>query len=148
MTPAPVPDGSDPLESLPRDARARLVGFMTALERINVGDLTLYAVRQRETEHSRAVAAAAQAASERHLEPQLEAARAAAIDYVTLAYQNAMMRISYVGPTTATGFGPADDRVRVMRSLADAVTAIILDDALDDAVRAELMGAWDGLLIE
>jgi hypothetical protein len=32
-----------------------------------------------------------------------------------------------------------------MRSLADAVTAVVLDDALDDADRAELMGAWDGL---
>jgi hypothetical protein len=120
---------------------------MNALERINVGELTLYAVRQHDTEHARAVAVAAQVASERRLEPQIEAARAATIDYVTRAYQNAMMRISYVGPTTATGFGPADDRVRVMRSLADAVTAIILDDALDDADRAELMGAWDGLLI-
>lgn len=142
-----MPDRSDPLESLPRDARARLVGFMTALERINVGDLTIYAVRQHDTEHSRAVAAAARVASERHLEPQIEAARAATIQYVTLAYQNAMMRISYVGPTTATGFGPTDDRVHVMRSLADAVTAIILDDALDDADRAELLGAWDGLQI-
>lgn len=142
-----MPDGSDPLEALPRDARARLVGFMTALERINVGDLSLYAVRQRDADHPRAMAAAAQAARERHLEPQIAAARAATIDYMTLAYQNAMMRISYVGPTTATGFGPTDERVHVMRSLADAVTAIILDDALDDADRAELMGAWDGLLI-
>jgi hypothetical protein len=121
---------------------------MNALERINVGELTMYAVRQREDEHARAVAAAAELARERHLEPQLEAARSAVIDYVTLAYQNAMMRISYVGPTTATGFGPADDRVRVMRSLADAVTAVVLDDALDEADRAELVGAWDGLLAE
>jgi len=141
-----VPDPSDPLASLPGGARARLVGFLTALERINVGDLTIYAVRVRDAEHERAVAAAAEAARERHLEPQLEAARTAVMDYVTHAYQVAMMRISYVGPTTATGFGPADDRGRVMRSLADAVTAVVLDDALDDADRAELMGAWDGLL--
>jgi hypothetical protein len=141
-----VPDPSDALVSLPGGARARLVGFLTALERINVGDLTIYAVRVRDAEHERAVAAAAEAAREHHLEPQLEAARTAVMDYVTHAYQVAMMRISYVGPTTATGFGPADDRVRVMRSLADAVTAVVLDDALDDADRAELMGAWDGLL--
>ena len=140
-----VPERPDPFESLSRAARARLVEFMTALERINVGDLTLYAVGVRDAEHDRAVAAAAEAARARHLEPQLEAARAAVIAYVTHAYQVAMMRISYVGPTTATGFGPADDRVRVMRSLADAVTAVALDDALDDADRAELMGAWDGL---
>jgi hypothetical protein len=141
-----VPDPSDALASLAGGARARLVGFLTALERINVGDLTIYAVRVRDAEHERAVAAAAEAAREHHLEPQLEAARTAVMDYVTHAYQVAMMRISYVGPTTATGFGPADDRVRVMRSLADAVTAVVLDDALDDADRAELMGAWDGLL--
>jgi hypothetical protein len=144
----PVAESADPLDSLPRDARARLIGFMNALERINVGELTMYAVRQREAERDRAVAAAAEVARERRLEPQIEAARAAVIDCVTHAYQNAMMRISYVGPTTATGFGPADDRVRVMRSLADAVTAVVLDDALDEADRAELMGAWDGLLAE
>jgi hypothetical protein len=146
VTPTPVPDLSDPLAALPGDARARLVRFMAALERINVGDLTIYALGQREAEHARAAAAAAQAARDRGLEAGVEAARAAAIDYVTRAYQNAMMRISYVGPTTATGFGPADDRVRVMRSLADAVTAVILDDAIDEADRAELMGAWDGIL--
>ena len=141
-----MPDPSEPFESLPRDARARLVGFMTALERINAGDLTLYAVRVRDAEHDRAVAAAAEAAHARHLQPQLEAARAAVIDYVTHAYQVGMMRDGYVGPTTSTGFGRTDDRVRAMRSLADAVTAVVLDDALDDADRAELMGAWDGLM--
>jgi hypothetical protein len=143
-----VAERPDPLESLPRDARARLVAFMTALERIDVGALAMYALRVREPQHSQAVAAAAEAARERHLGPQVEAVREAALDYVTRAYQNASTRISYFGPTTSTGFGPTDDRVRVMRSLADAVTAVFLDDALDDADRAELIGAWHGLLVE
>jgi len=121
---------------------------MTALERISVGDLTLYAVRPRDDHRDRAIAAAAEAARDRRLGPQLDAARSAVIDYVTHAYQVGMMRDSYVGPTTSTGLGRTDDRVRVMRSLADAVTAVVLDDALDDADRAELMGAWDGLMAE
>jgi hypothetical protein len=143
-----VPERSDPLSTLPGGARARLVAFMTALEHVNVGELAMFAVRTREPAHGRAVAAAAEAARERHLEPQVEAAREVAVDYVTRAYQHGMLRISYFGPTEATGFGPAGDRVRVMQSLADAVTAVILDDALDDADRAELIGAWHGLLEE
>jgi hypothetical protein len=118
---------------------------MTALERIEVGDLALYAVRPDEVAHARAVAAATEVARERHLGPQVDAARAAAIDYVTRAYQRAIMRVSYVGPTTATGFGAANDQVHVMQSLADAVTAVVLDDALDEADRAELIGAWSAL---
>jgi hypothetical protein len=118
---------------------------MVALERIDVGDLTLYAVRPREAAHARAVAAASEATRERHLGPQVDAARAAAVDYVTLAYQRGMLRVNNLGPTTATGFGPANDQVHVMQSLADAVTAVVLDDALDETDRAELIGAWSVL---
>ena len=32
-----------------------------------------------------------------------------------------------------------------MQSLADAVIAIVLGDALDEADRGQLMGSWDGL---
>jgi hypothetical protein len=32
-----------------------------------------------------------------------------------------------------------------MQSLADAVMAVVLDDALDPDDRAELLGAWDDL---
>jgi hypothetical protein len=33
-----------------------------------------------------------------------------------------------------------------MQSLADAVLGIVLGNALDEADRAELIGAWDSLL--
>ena len=76
----------------------------------------------------------------------MAATKAVAADYVGRAYQNAMMRISYMGTMTATGFGEADDQVRVMRSLQDAVTAVALWDALDDGSRDELLGPWVALV--
>jgi len=42
--------------------------------------------------------------------------------------------------------GPTDDRVRVARSLGEAVTAIVLEDHLDREDHAELLGLWDRLL--
>jgi len=44
------------------------------------------------------------------------------------------------------GLGTTDDRVRVLRSLGDAVTALVLWDRLDDADRFELLGQWARLL--
>lgn len=137
---------ADPLDRLPPEARQRLERFGAALERVHVDDLPLYAIRRRGPERRRSVERAAMLAAEAGLTEGVEAARSALTEYVTMAYANAQYRASFAGLNTAPGLGPTDDRVRVLRSIGDAVSALVLDGALDEADRAELLGAWDRLL--
>lgn len=137
---------TDGAARLPIEAGSRLERFAAALERIHVDDLPLYAFRRRQPDHRRAVERAAVAASEAGLADAIEAASSAVTSYVARMYGNAQFRTAYVGLNTAPGLGPTDDRVRVMQSLNEAVTAIVLDDALDAADRAELLGGWATLL--
>jgi hypothetical protein len=51
-----------------------------------------------------------------------------------------------VGVNAAPGLGPADERVRIVRSLGDAVAAIVPWDRLDAADRGELLELWARLL--
>jgi hypothetical protein len=132
----------DALAGLSRDARADLERFAAALERIHVDDLPLFAVRPRQPAHRRAVESAALAARERGLEAAVDAAREVVIEYVVRRYGGAQFRTAYVGLNTAPGLGPTEDRVRVMQSLGEAVTAMALGDAIDASDRAELIGAW------
>ncbi len=135
----------DPLDSLPADARARLDRFATALERVPVDDLPLYAVRTHEPDHERAVDAARAVATASGLEVAVDAAREAIVHFVERAYGNAQLRVSWVGLNTAPGLGPTTDRVRVMQSIGDAVSGLVLWDGLNEADRAELLGAWANL---
>jgi hypothetical protein len=137
---------AEALDDLPSAARTRLAQFTAALERVHVDDLPLYAVRLRQPDHRRSVEIAALAVHEATLDGPLEAARSVVLDYVGRAYASAQFRASWVGMNSAPGLGPTDDRVRVMRSLGDAVTALVAWDVLDDADRAELLGAWARLL--
>ena len=142
-----MPDAGDPLDALPADARARFDAFTAALERIDVGAMSLYAIPGDEAEMERAREAGRAIARQRGLEPALEAARQEVLAFVTEDYRETSAGLGYLGGTSPTvGFGAGDDRLRVMQSLADAVIAIVLDDALDPDDRAELLGAWDGLL--
>jgi len=134
----------DALAPLARPIRTELERFAAALERIHVDDLPLYAVRIRQPAHRRAVEAAALAARERALEAAVDAAREAVVGYVSRQYGAAQFRTAYVA--LETGHATTDDRVRVMRSLGEAVTAIVLGDALDASDRAELVGAWSRIL--
>jgi hypothetical protein len=143
-----VPDQSDPLAALPADARVRFDAFVAALERIDVGDMSLYAIPGDEAEIERAREAAHGVARERGLEPALDAARQQVLAFVADDYRETTARLGYTGTSPTVGFGPGDDRLRVMQSLADAVIAVILDDALDPDDRAELLGGWGGLLPE
>jgi len=141
-----VPDAGDPLNALPADARARFDAFTEALERIDVGAMSLYAIPGDEAEMEQAREAARAVARERGLEPALDAARQEVLAFVSEDYRETSAGLGYLGGTSPTvGFGAGDDRLRVMQSLADAVMAVVLDDALDPDDRAELLGAWDDL---
>lgn len=137
---------ADDLAALPADARGRLERFAAALERVHVDDLPLHALRTRDAEHRRAIERAALAAASAGLTDAMEAASSAVTGYVARTYANAQFRTAYLGLNTAPGLGPTDDRVRVMRSLHDAVSAIVLDDAPDAADHAQLLGGWSRLL--
>ena len=143
-----MPEGGDPLAALPADARERLYAFTTALGRINAGDMTLYAIPGDEAELDRAREAAHSVARERGLELPLEAARQEALAFLADSYRATAARLGYMGTPPTIGFGPDDDRLRVMQSLADAVTAVVLGDTLGEGDRAELLGGWDALLSE
>lgn len=136
----------DALERLPAGARARLDEFSKALERVHVDDLPLYAFRPRQPDHRRAVEAAALAIREAGLDEPLEAARSVVMEYVGRAYATAQFRTSWLGLNSAPGLGPTDDRVRVMRSIGEAVSALVAWDSIDEPDRAELLGAWAKLL--
>jgi hypothetical protein len=138
--------GQEPLDRLPPDTRARLDQFGQALERIPVDDLLGYAVRHRQPDHRRAVEAAASAVHAADLDEPAEAARQTIAEFVSRAYGAAQFRTSWVAMNSAPGLGPTDDRVRVMRSLDDAVTALVAWDALDEVDRAEALGRWGELV--
>ena len=141
-----MPDWGGPLAALPADARERFDAFTTALQRINVGDMSLYAIPGDEAEMQQARDRAHSVARELGLEPALEAARQEVLESVAEGYREAAARLGYEGTAPTVGFGPDDDRLRVLQSLADAVVAIVLGDLLDESDRAELLGAWDGVL--
>lgn len=134
------------LDGLPPDARERLEAFAGALERVHVDDLPLYTARARQPGHRRATEAAALSAVEHDLSSPIEAARRALFESIFREFANAQLRVTYVGVNTAPGLGSTDERVRIMQSLADAVTAIVLWDRLDRHVRDELLGLWARLL--
>ena len=112
-----MPDRDAALAALPADARERFDAFTTALDRINVGDMTLYAIPGDEAEIDRARETAHGVARERGLEPALEAARQEVVEFVAESYREAAAGLGYIGGTSPTiGFGPDDDRLRVMQS--------------------------------
>jgi hypothetical protein len=49
-------------------------------------------------------------------------------------------------PFTGLGAGTNEDRIRMLESLGDAVTATILGDRLDPDDHAELLGLWARIL--
>lgn len=136
---------ADPLARLPTDARSRLEAFSAGLERVGIDELPLYAVRMRQPEHRRALEQAALAARDAGLEAAVEAARAVVTEYIARQHAWAGLRSGY--PIEIRGpSGRVEDWVRVMRSVGDAVVALVLWDRLTDWDRVELLGEWATLL--
>jgi hypothetical protein len=136
----------DEFDRLPPDARERLEAFARALERVHVDDLVLHVARRRGGEHRRVVERAALLAREAALEGPIDAARGALVEAVLRELAGAQLRVGVFGINTTLNQGPTDERVRVLRSLGDAVTALVLWERLDAADRSELLGLWDRLL--
>jgi hypothetical protein len=131
---------------LPDVARRRLQGFAGRLERIQIEDLPMYVVRPIEPGHGEAVERALTAAEASGLARAIEEARSALIQFVDRQFADALYRPTLGRVNWGLGPGPTEDRVKVARSLGDAVGAVVLWDTLDEPDRAELLGPWANLI--
>jgi hypothetical protein len=61
-------------------------------------------------------------------------------------FSDAPYRPTLGGVNWGPGLGPTEDRVKVARSLGEAVGAVVLWDTLDEPDRAELLGPWANLI--
>ena len=134
------------VDRLPDVARRRLQGFAGRVERIRIEDLPMYVVRPIEPGHGEAIERALTAAESNGLAPGIEEARSAMIRFVERQFADAQYRPTLGGVNWALGLGPTEDRVKVARSLGEAVGAVVLWDALDEPDRAELLGPWANLI--
>jgi hypothetical protein len=133
------------IERLPAGVRRRLKSFADALERIKLEDLPMYAVRPTEPTHGEALERAKAAAAASGLQGAIDEARNGLTSYLDRVYTDGAFRNS--GETFQWGsLGTMEDRIRVATSLGDAITALVFGDTLDEADRAELLGAWANLV--
>ncbi len=139
-------DDERALAALPAETRARLDAFARALEHVNVDELSLHVARTRDDEHQRAIETAEIVAIQTGLEDAVAAARRTVGELVMRLYAESIYRTSIFGMNSAPNMGPVDDRLQLVRSLGDAVAAIILGPHLDEPTQAELLGLWDRLL--
>jgi hypothetical protein len=131
---------------LPRTATAALDRFASRLERLRIEDLPLYATRPIDRAAERiAQDEADRLARETNRTAAIDRATASAVDWVSRLYSRQQNYPEWVGATWGRATGTADDRVEVARSLSRAITAIALDDVLDETTRDDLLGAWAAL---
>jgi hypothetical protein len=136
----------DALEGLPAEARDRLEAFANAVDRVHVDDLLLHVGRRRQPGHRRSVERAALIAREAGLEAGVEEAKRLLNEAMLRTFSERQLRVWIGGVNMVPSSGPTDDRIRILESLGDAVTALVLWERLDAADRAELLGLWARLL--
>lgn len=139
---------TDGLDDLPDDARRRLAAFTRAVDRIDVDRLRTLVDEPDEPLHRRAVETAELVAIESGLEVAVDVARRVVVEALIREFGMRQMRVWAGSLTMAPNLGPAEERVAIARSLAGAVTAIVLGSRLDPADAAVLLGLWARLLPE
>ena len=137
---------ADAIDRLPANARTALDKLARAIGRVPLEDLLLYADRRFDAEHVRAVEAAKRIADEAGLTDGIRAAQRALADAVVQMFGQLQMRGTIMGTNITPPAGTNEDRVRMLESLGDAVTATILGDRLDPDDHSELLGLWARLL--
>jgi hypothetical protein len=136
----------DGLDGLPADARRRLDAFTRAVDRIDVDRLRTFAAEPEEPRHQEAIDTAELVAIESGLVPAVEAARRVVVEALIREFGARQYRVWVGGIAMAPNVGPVEERVAIARSLADAVTAMVLGTRLDPDDVAELLGLWARLL--
>ena len=132
---------------LPADVGRRLAGFLDRIERLRIEDLPIFAaVPLDAAAHARAVDAARTAAAERRREDLLTEIRRQSNEWVARLFSRQQYYPEWYGPSMGRSVGNVDDRVKLARSLADAVTGLMVWDVLDEADLDELIGPWVTLI--
>lgn len=140
----------DALSRLPADARIRLEAFAAALEQVPVDQFGLFADRTWDDEHRAAVERSRAVAEDARLSEPILAAQRALADGIVRLFASSALHVTTAGANLAHAHWPGSDadRRRILDSLADAVTALVLGDRIDPEDHAELLGLWARVLPE
>ena len=131
---------------LPADAERGLTRFTQRLERLDIDQLRIYALRPPDRmSHQRAMERAEVLAFKSGRDKVLEAARATVQEWLIRVFNEHQYKPTMFGLNWGRSLGTADDRAEIARTLREAVTALIVWDLAADRDRAELLGAWGGL---
>jgi hypothetical protein len=132
---------ADPLDRLPRQTRLRLDKFSREVDRIAIEVMPMFAARPLGDDHQRAVDNAERVAIETGRQVAVAEARRIAWDYIDRRYAAAGYRPG-LGITAWPALTSGPERADLAASFGDAVTAIVLEDLLDEADLDELLGPW------
>ena len=136
---------ASPFDRLPSATRKRLETLSRNVDHVGLDQLPLYAARPIGNGHQQAVDNAERLTIETARQDAVAEARRIAWDYIERRFAEGGYRpgIGITGWTTAITSG--EDRARLAKSFEEALTAIVLEDALDEADSDELLGAWASL---
>jgi len=134
-----------PFDRLPSATRKRLETLSRNVDHVGLEQLPMYAARPLGHDHQQAVDNAERVTIETARQAAVAEARRIAWDYVERRFAEGGYRpgIGITGWTTAITSG--EDRARLAKSFEEALTAIVLEDALDEADADEMLGAWASL---
>jgi hypothetical protein len=135
---------ADPLGRLPSATRRRLETFTEKVDHIGLDTMPLYAARALGPDHERVAGNAELVATETGRRAAVEAARRIAWDYIERRYAEGGYHPGY-GITGWPILSSGADRANLASSFAEAVTAIVLADVLDEGDVDELLGPWAAL---
>jgi hypothetical protein len=133
-----------PFDRLPPSTRKRLETLSRNVDHVGLDQLPLYAARPIGNDHQRAADNAELVMVETARQTIVAEARRIAWDYIERRYAEDGYRVG-IGITGWTNLTSGEDRARLAKSFEEALTAIVLEDALDEADVDEMLGAWASL---
>jgi hypothetical protein len=133
-----------PFDRLPVSTRKRLETLSRNVDNVGLDQLPLYAARPIGNGHRRAADNAELVMVETARQTIVAEARRIAWDYIERRYSENGYRVG-IGMTGWTNLTSGEDRARLAKSFEEALTAIVLEDALDEADVDEMLGAWASL---
>ncbi len=136
---------ASPFDRLPSATRKRLETLSRNVDHIGLDQLPMYAPRPLGHDHQRAVDNAERVTIETARQAAVAEARRIAWDYIERRFAEGGYRRGIEGIDWTMTITSGEDRARLAKSLEEALTAIVLEDALDEADADELLGAWASL---
>jgi hypothetical protein len=133
-----------PFDRLPPSTRKRLETLSRNVDHVGLDQLPLYAARPIANGHRRAAENAERVMVETARQTIVAEARRIAWDYIERRYAENGYRVG-IGVSGWTNLTSGEDRARLAKSFEEALMAIVLEDALDEADMDEMLGAWASL---